>query len=118
MPQVQVPPPYQGPTLGNGRIEVEGASVLACLEAVGAKYPGFLEQVLDSQGAVHRFVQLFAEVGNAVFTALAPQYPVEDPGSLSADLVLEVGRIRLVDSPGELGGGATRARPKDQELGE
>jgi molybdopterin synthase sulfur carrier subunit len=59
MPQVHVPPPYQGPTLGNGRIDVEGASVLACLEAVGAKYPGFLEQVLDSQGAVHRFVQLF-----------------------------------------------------------
>jgi molybdopterin converting factor small subunit len=59
MPEVHVPPPYQGPTLGNGRIPVEGATVLACLEAVGEKYPGFLDQVLDADGSVHRFVQLF-----------------------------------------------------------
>ena len=59
MPHVIIPPPYQGPTQGTGRLEVEGDTVLACLEAVDQKFPGFLAQVLDADGNVHRFVKLF-----------------------------------------------------------
>ena len=59
MPRVQIPPPYQGPTRGQGRIDVAGRNVLECIEAVETKFPGFLPQVLDSEGKVHRFVQLF-----------------------------------------------------------
>lgn len=59
MPQVQIPPPYQGPTGGRARIEVEGRTVLDCLEALEARFPGFLAQVLDPEGRVHRFVQIF-----------------------------------------------------------
>jgi molybdopterin synthase sulfur carrier subunit len=59
MPQVQIPPPYQGPTRGADRVDVEGATVLECIEAVEARFPGFLPQVLDPEGKVHRFVQLF-----------------------------------------------------------
>lgn len=59
MPRVIVPPPYRGPTGGLDRIEVEGATVEACLEAVGRRHPGFLEQVLDAEGRIHRFVNLF-----------------------------------------------------------
>ncbi|MDJ0785593.1 MAG: MoaD/ThiS family protein [Myxococcota bacterium] len=59
MPTVLIPPPYRGPTDGAAEIVVEGDSVLACLEAVGRKYPGFLDQVLTADGAVHRFVKLF-----------------------------------------------------------
>ena len=78
MPQVRVPPPYQGPTRGNGTIDVEGDTVLACLEAAGAKYPGFLEQVLDSQGAVHRFVQLFVNGDEIDRSALATPVAASD----------------------------------------
>lgn len=59
MPQVHVPPPYQGPTGGEGRIDVTGRTVLECIEAVEARYPGFRAQVIDGAGRVHRFVQLF-----------------------------------------------------------
>ena len=59
MPTVKVPPPYQGPTQGQALIEVAGATVGACLEAVGAKFPGFGEQVFDAGGQVHKFVTLF-----------------------------------------------------------
>ncbi len=59
MPRVQIPPPYQGPTRGQGLIDVAGGSVLECIEAVEAEFPGFLPQVLDAEGKVHRFVQLF-----------------------------------------------------------
>ena len=65
MPTVKVPPPYQGPTLGRGSVSVEGATVRACIEAVGSQFPGFSEQIFDESGAVHRFVSLFLN-GNEI----------------------------------------------------
>jgi len=59
MPVVVVPPPYRGPTAGEGEIRVEAPTVRACIDAVEARYPGFRDQVLDGQGRVHRFVNLF-----------------------------------------------------------
>jgi molybdopterin synthase sulfur carrier subunit len=59
MPKVRIPPPYRGPTQGTAELGVEGANVLACLEATERKFPGFLPQVLDEDGNVHRFVKLF-----------------------------------------------------------
>ena len=59
MPNVRIPPPYRGPTQGTAELEVEGSSVGECLEAVERKFPGFLPQVLDEDGNVHRFVKLF-----------------------------------------------------------
>jgi molybdopterin converting factor small subunit len=58
MPNVRIPPPYRGPTQGTAEIPAEGSSVLECLEAVERKFPGFLAQVLDEDGNVHRFVKL------------------------------------------------------------
>lgn len=59
MPKVIIPPPYQGPTRGEGRVEVEGSTLGACLDALERRFPGFRAQVMDEQGAVHRFVKLF-----------------------------------------------------------
>ncbi len=81
MPQVQIPPPYQGPTGGRDRVDVEGRTVLECIQAVEGKFPGFLPQVLDSQGRVHRFVQLFVNGDeiprNALDTPVRPDDRVE-----------------------------------------
>ena len=59
MPQVVVPPPYRGPTLGQAEIPAQGASVRECLEDVGRRYPGFIEQIFDGGGKVHKFVDVF-----------------------------------------------------------
>jgi molybdopterin converting factor small subunit len=59
MPTVIIPPPYQGPTRGTGRLEVEGDTVQACLDAVERRFPGFRAQVVAEGGQVHRFVKLF-----------------------------------------------------------
>ena len=59
MPTVTIPPPYQGPTHGVARVEVDGATVESCLRSVGDLYPGFIEMVIDERGVVHRFVKLF-----------------------------------------------------------
>ena len=70
MPQVQIPPPYQGPTRGRDRVDVEGDTVLECLQALEAEFPGFLPQVLDPEGRVHRFVQLFVNGDEIARSAL------------------------------------------------
>jgi len=59
VPVVVVPPPYRGPTQGQERIDVAGATVGECLSRVGERFPGFSEQIFDAQGVVHRFVDLF-----------------------------------------------------------
>lgn len=59
MALVAVPPPYRGPTAGAGQVEVPGGTVLACIDAVEARHPGFREQILDGGGRVHSFVKLF-----------------------------------------------------------
>lgn len=59
MPVVLVPTAYRAPTRGVGEVPVEGATVIDCLLAVEAQYPGFRELVLDDDGRLHRFVRLF-----------------------------------------------------------
>jgi molybdopterin converting factor small subunit len=59
MPLVLIPTAYRGPTFGEAEVIVEATSVRGALEAVEAKYPGFLPLVLDQQGGAHRFVKLF-----------------------------------------------------------
>ena len=49
MPVVVVPPPYRGPTQGQERIDVAGATVGECLSRVGERFPGFSEQIFDAQ---------------------------------------------------------------------
>lgn len=57
--KVLIPPPYRGPTRGESQVNVEAGTLRGCLEEVERKFPGFLPQVLDDGGAVHRFVKLF-----------------------------------------------------------
>ena len=81
MPLVRIPPPYRGPTLGAAEIEADGGSVGVVLEWVERKYPGFLAQVLDDDGNVHRFVKLFKNgeqlARDPLRTPLAPQDQLE-----------------------------------------
>jgi hypothetical protein len=59
MPQMVVPPPYQGPTGGVADFPVDGHTVRECLEAAETKFPGFGAQIIDEDGRLHRFVKLF-----------------------------------------------------------
>jgi sulfur-carrier protein len=70
MPQVVVPPPYRGPTLGQERIEVAGATVGECVEAVCTQFAGFREQMFDAAGRIHKFVKLFVNGEEIARTAL------------------------------------------------
>ena len=81
MPVVKIPAPYRGSTNGADRVEVEGATVEECVQAVDAQFPGFGDQVWDSRHAVHRFVKLYVngdEIDRqAIDTAVAATDEVE-----------------------------------------
>ena len=81
MPLVRIPPPYRGPTLGAAEIDAEGGTVGVVLDWVERKYPGFLAQVCDDDGNVHRFVKLFKNgeqlVRDPLRTPLAPDDALE-----------------------------------------
>jgi sulfur carrier protein ThiS len=80
MPQVVVPPPYRGPTLGEERIEVPGATVGECLAAVGKRFAGFHELIFDGSGRVHKFVKLFVNGDEIERTAV--DTPVDGADSI------------------------------------
>ncbi len=81
MPVVLIPTAYRAPTGGAAEVSVDGQDVEACLRAVEARHPGFLELVLDADGKQHAFVKLFVnevqlEAG-ALDTPLAPDDRLE-----------------------------------------
>jgi hypothetical protein len=78
MPVVLVPTAYRAPTRGEAEISVDGTTVLACLQAVEARFAGFLTMVLDDRGAVHGFVKLFVNGQQIDSTALAMALAPED----------------------------------------
>jgi molybdopterin converting factor small subunit len=85
MPQVEIPPPYRGPTGGQDRITVEGTTVRECIDAVGERFVGFREQLFDGRGEIHRFVTLFINGDEIERTALdTPVSEADRVGILAA----------------------------------
>ena len=59
MPKVLIPTVFQGPTRGESDFDVEGDSIVACIDAIEAQYPGIKDFVIDpASGGVHKFVKV------------------------------------------------------------
>jgi sulfur-carrier protein len=58
---VRVPTPLRTLTGGASTAEVEGADVREVVKALDAAHPGFAQRVLDDQGQVRRFVNVFVD---------------------------------------------------------
>ncbi len=56
---VRIPTPLRPLTDGAADVVVEGSDVAAALGALGARYTGLLERVLDEDGALRPFVNVF-----------------------------------------------------------
>ncbi len=99
MPTVEVPPPYQGPTGGVGRIEVEGNTVRECLDAVGKQFPGLAPLVFAETRELQRFVRLF--VNGEPLERDALDTPVSDGDSI--ELLAAIAGGRGTGAPGSCG---------------
>ena len=56
---MHIPPRYRGPTNGERLVEVAGATVRECIDAVDARHPGFGELVFEANGKVRLFATVF-----------------------------------------------------------
>lgn len=56
---VRVPTPLRRLTDGQGEVEVEARTVKEAIEKLEEKYPGFKERLLDENGELRRFVNLY-----------------------------------------------------------
>lgn len=59
MATVHIPTPLRRLTGGQARVQVNGANVLAILEALDAQYPGFRERLFDDGGELKRFINIY-----------------------------------------------------------
>lgn len=56
---IRIPTTLRTLTGGESQVEVEGATVGEALGALDAAHPGFAERLLDDEGGIRRFVNVF-----------------------------------------------------------
>ena len=59
MATVFVPTPLRRLTGGQSKVEVEGSDVGTLIQAIDAQYPGVADKLLDDDGNVKRFINVF-----------------------------------------------------------
>lgn len=57
--RVRIPTQLRDLSGGEPEVSVEGATVAEALAALEAAHPGFAERILDTDGALRRFVNVF-----------------------------------------------------------
>jgi molybdopterin converting factor small subunit len=58
---VRVPPVFRTMTGGNSQVSLEGDTVSQLLDALEAQHPGFKAKLLDEDGKLVRYVNLFVD---------------------------------------------------------
>lgn len=59
MPTVRIPTPLRKLTDGESQVIVEGAQLRTIVANLGAAHPGLTERLLDDDGNLRRFVNVF-----------------------------------------------------------
>jgi len=57
--KVQVTSVIQKVVNGQSEFEIEGSVISELIENIEGKYPGFLQQIADESGELHRFVNVY-----------------------------------------------------------
>lgn len=57
--EVRIPTVFRKYTQGESTTEVEAGTIGSAIEELGARYPGFREQVLTESGELHRYVNVY-----------------------------------------------------------
>ena len=59
MPTIRIPTPLRKLTNNQEEVTASGATLGAILDELNAAYPGLGERILDEQGTIRRFVNIF-----------------------------------------------------------
>lgn len=79
---VRVPPVFRTMTGGQSQVQVEGATVGEVLTALDAAHPGFQAKLLNDEGALVRYVNVFVDDDDVRFLQ-GLDTPVKDGGEVS-----------------------------------
>ena len=79
---VRVPPVFRTMTGGSAQVQVEAGTVGQVLKALDTAHPGFEEKLLDDQGGLVRYVNVFVDDDDVRFLD-GLGTPVPDGGTLS-----------------------------------
>jgi sulfur-carrier protein len=79
---VRIPTPLRTATRGASTVDVEGATVGEVLKNLDAAHPGIGQRVLDEQGNVRRFVNVFVDDEDVRF-ASGLDTPVSEGSTVS-----------------------------------
>ncbi len=77
-----VPTPLRKLTNGQSKVQLNGVNVADLIERAETQYPGFRERVLDSDGEVKRFINVFVN-GVDIRTLQGKATPVKDGDEVS-----------------------------------
>ncbi|MFN8490335.1 MAG: MoaD/ThiS family protein [Caldilineaceae bacterium] len=82
MATVLVPTPLRRLTGGQSKVTVEGQDIGSLIQAIDQKFPGIAEKVLDGEGNVKRFINVFVN-DSEIRTLQGLQTPVRDSDRVS-----------------------------------
>ena len=81
---VRIPMPLRGYTQGAGEVQVQASSVREALQALGAAHDGVLARLLEPEGELRQFVNVFVGSRNVRSLAGSRTLSIVCPGSSSA----------------------------------
>lgn len=79
---VRVPPVFRPMTGGQSQVAVEGATVAEVLTSLDGAHPGFKDKLLDGEGKLVRYVNVFVDDDDVRFLQ-GLETPVPDGGTVS-----------------------------------
>ncbi len=82
MATVFIPTPLRRLTDGEANVEVQGADIAAVLAYVNEQYPGFNGKLVDEDGEVRRFINVFIN-NNEIRTLQGTATPVAKDDTIS-----------------------------------
>ena len=59
MPQFRIPGPLRRLSDGQTTVDVEATDLMAAIAALDARYPGFKDRLLDENGELRQFVNVY-----------------------------------------------------------
>jgi molybdopterin synthase sulfur carrier subunit len=91
MTTVYIPTPLRRLTSGQSKVKVQAQDITSLIQSLDADYPGFAERVLDDNGNVKRFIQVFRN-DDEIRTLQGMETPVTEADRVSIVPAMAGGR--------------------------
>jgi len=92
MATVLVPTPLRRLTNGQAKVDASGSDIASVLQSVNEQFPGFDEKLIDDEGNVKRFINVFLN-NDEIRSLQGMQTPVSENDSISIVPAMAGGQV-------------------------